>query len=142
MRVAGSKLRIIAGGFVATCGIRKRLGLMKRGNSFSMPSTTESALHDPRQKKDRACDACRRRKTKCDGPLMPQHVCTNCIQTRKECTYVSVRAKFNHIITYSFCPQRGVQTPWSPQSVRVYVSTRGLCWSHAPKVILQDWRIA
>ncbi|KAL0956545.1 hypothetical protein HGRIS_002685 [Hohenbuehelia grisea] len=36
----------------------------------------------------RACDACRRRKSKCDGPSMPDNVCTNCIQTRKTCTYL------------------------------------------------------
>ncbi|KAF8973212.1 fungal-specific transcription factor domain-containing protein [Flammula alnicola] len=53
-----------------------------------MPSTNESASQEPGRKKDRACDACRRRKIKCDGPLMLNHVCTNCIQTRKPCSYV------------------------------------------------------
>ncbi|KAF9012382.1 hypothetical protein BDQ17DRAFT_1387125 [Cyathus striatus] len=41
-----------------------------------------------RRRKDRACDACRRRKTKCDGPFMPGNRCTSCIQSNKPCTYV------------------------------------------------------
>ncbi|EIN11920.1 hypothetical protein PUNSTDRAFT_142130 [Punctularia strigosozonata HHB-11173 SS5] len=41
-----------------------------------------------KRKIERACDFCRRRKTKCDGPKMPNHICTNCIQNRKSCTYV------------------------------------------------------
>lgn len=36
---------------------------------------------------ERACDACRRRKTKCDGPQMANHYCTNCIQSSRPCTY-------------------------------------------------------
>lgn len=41
-----------------------------------------------KRKIERACDACRRRKTKCDGPHMPDNVCTNCVQNRKTCSYV------------------------------------------------------
>ncbi|KAG1816057.1 fungal-specific transcription factor domain-containing protein [Suillus subaureus] len=41
-----------------------------------------------KRKIERACDACRRRKTKCDGPRMPDNICTNCVQNRKTCTYV------------------------------------------------------
>ncbi|EIW83333.1 hypothetical protein CONPUDRAFT_102063 [Coniophora puteana RWD-64-598 SS2] len=41
-----------------------------------------------KRKIERACDACRRRKTKCDGPRMPDNICTNCIQNRKTCSYV------------------------------------------------------
>jgi hypothetical protein len=44
-----------------------------------------------KRKIERACDACRRRKTKCDGPRMSDNVCTNCVQNRKTCTYVYVR---------------------------------------------------
>ncbi|KAI0047765.1 hypothetical protein FA95DRAFT_1492043 [Auriscalpium vulgare] len=40
------------------------------------------------QKFDRACDACRRRKTRCDGSKMPDGICTNCVQSRKQCSYV------------------------------------------------------
>ncbi|OAX39998.1 hypothetical protein K503DRAFT_715433 [Rhizopogon vinicolor AM-OR11-026] len=41
-----------------------------------------------KRKIERACDACRRRKTKCDGPRMPNNICTNCTQNRKTCSYV------------------------------------------------------
>ncbi|KAK0486088.1 fungal-specific transcription factor domain-containing protein [Armillaria novae-zelandiae] len=70
---------------------------------LSAPSTSSFALDSidngrpklrlPAHKKrkiDRACDACRRRKTKCDGPKMPDNVCTNCIQSHKACTYVEM----------------------------------------------------
>ncbi|KAI0076108.1 hypothetical protein K474DRAFT_1772732 [Panus rudis PR-1116 ss-1] len=43
-----------------------------------------------RRKLERACDFCRRRKTKCDGPKMHGSRCTNCIQNGRECTYVEV----------------------------------------------------
>lgn len=43
-----------------------------------------------KRKIERACDACRRRKTKCDGPRMPDNICTNCTQNRKTCSYVFV----------------------------------------------------
>ncbi|KAJ6586991.1 fungal-specific transcription factor domain-containing protein [Mycena vulgaris] len=36
----------------------------------------------------RACDSCRRRKTKCDGPQMKDNVCSNCLSTHKSCTYL------------------------------------------------------
>ncbi|KAF9820301.1 hypothetical protein IEO21_01515 [Rhodonia placenta] len=41
-----------------------------------------------RRKIERACDFCRRRKTKCDGPKMLDNVCTNCLQTGRQCTYI------------------------------------------------------
>jgi len=41
-----------------------------------------------RRNVERACDGCRRRKTRCDGPKMPDNVCTNCVQNRKICTYM------------------------------------------------------
>ncbi|KAJ3790815.1 fungal-specific transcription factor domain-containing protein, partial [Lentinula aff. detonsa] len=36
----------------------------------------------------RACDNCRRRKTRCDGPRKANNICTNCLQNKKACTYV------------------------------------------------------
>ncbi|KAH6910364.1 fungal-specific transcription factor domain-containing protein [Coprinopsis sp. MPI-PUGE-AT-0042] len=50
-----------------------------------------SALQQPQAKKrktERACDACRRKKTRCDGPSAANNVCTNCIQSKKACTYI------------------------------------------------------
>ncbi|KIM69740.1 hypothetical protein SCLCIDRAFT_19528 [Scleroderma citrinum Foug A] len=41
-----------------------------------------------KRKIDRACDACRRRKIKCDGPRTENNVCTNCMQYGKLCSYV------------------------------------------------------
>lgn len=38
----------------------------------------------------RACDFCRRRKTKCDGPTQPDHVCTICASAKQTCTYMFV----------------------------------------------------
>ncbi|TFK54441.1 hypothetical protein OE88DRAFT_1625135 [Heliocybe sulcata] len=52
--------------------------------SYSLPSSPTSK----RRKIERACDFCRRRKTRCDGPQMPGNVCTNCTQNQKACTYV------------------------------------------------------
>ncbi|KAH9961592.1 fungal-specific transcription factor domain-containing protein [Russula dissimulans] len=50
--------------------------------SFSNPAISK------KRNIDRACDDCRRRKTRCDGPKMPDNVCTNCVQNRKICTYI------------------------------------------------------
>ncbi|KAF8844397.1 hypothetical protein BDN67DRAFT_1008235 [Paxillus ammoniavirescens] len=67
-------------------------------HSQSAPSTSMLSMHQPgpfstdpvykKRKIERACDACRRRKTKCDGPNTPDNICTNCIQNRKTCSYV------------------------------------------------------
>ncbi|KAF8664366.1 hypothetical protein AX16_000738 [Volvariella volvacea WC 439] len=57
-----------------------------------IPSSTLATDQPPAQAKqrkvDRACDACRRRKTRCDGPRMANNVCSNCLQLGKPCTYV------------------------------------------------------
>ncbi|KAF5354715.1 hypothetical protein D9756_005344 [Leucocoprinus leucothites] len=50
-----------------------------------------SPLEEPpnkKRKKDRACDYCRRRKIKCDGPWRQGQVCTNCIHGHRGCTYL------------------------------------------------------
>ncbi|KAG2146394.1 fungal-specific transcription factor domain-containing protein [Suillus bovinus] len=52
------------------------------------PSYSSDQSAYKKRKIERACDACRRRKTKCDGPRMPGNICTNCIQNRKTCSYV------------------------------------------------------
>ncbi|KAI0036948.1 hypothetical protein K488DRAFT_40050 [Vararia minispora EC-137] len=41
-----------------------------------------------RRKLERACDGCRRRKTRCDGPQTSNNVCTNCRQANRSCTYL------------------------------------------------------
>ncbi|CAK5281743.1 unnamed protein product, partial [Mycena citricolor] len=40
-----------------------------------------------RRNVSRACDACRRRKTKCDGPSLTDHICSLCRIQNKTCTY-------------------------------------------------------
>ncbi|KAI0301004.1 hypothetical protein B0F90DRAFT_1720863 [Multifurca ochricompacta] len=52
-----------------------------QSQSFSLPN-------NKRRNVERACDDCRRRKTRCDGSKMPDNVCTNCVQNRKICTYL------------------------------------------------------
>lgn len=48
---------------------------------------TDSA-QPKKRRTDRACDACRRKKTRCDGPWAPNNICSNCAQTKKPCTYL------------------------------------------------------
>ena len=63
------------------------------GSSSDWPESfsTGSSAAPKKRKVERACDGCRRRKTRCDGPKMPDNVCTNCVQNRKICTYVLAR---------------------------------------------------
>jgi hypothetical protein len=64
------------------------------GPPSSSPHYYRSATVHKRRRIDRACDTCRRRKTKCDGPKMPDNVCTNCLQTKKSCTYMWATAVY------------------------------------------------
>ncbi|KAF8482796.1 fungal-specific transcription factor domain-containing protein [Russula ochroleuca] len=57
-------------------------------SSSDWPESFSIAANPKKRKVERACDGCRRRKTRCDGPKMPDNVCTNCVQNRKICTYV------------------------------------------------------
>ncbi|KAJ6522874.1 fungal-specific transcription factor domain-containing protein [Mycena capillaripes] len=41
----------------------------------------------------RACDVCRRRKSRCDGSQMPGDKCTTCIDANLDCTYLEATAK-------------------------------------------------
>ncbi|KAA1473897.1 hypothetical protein DENSPDRAFT_931268 [Dentipellis sp. KUC8613] len=54
---------------------------------YSWSSNFSAPVHKKR-KIERACDACRRRKTRCDGPQMSDNICTNCTQARRHCTYL------------------------------------------------------
>ncbi|KAG8808423.1 hypothetical protein FRC19_005912, partial [Serendipita sp. 401] len=46
-----------------------------------------------KRKIQRACDVCRRKKIRCDGPTMNDGKCTNCITYSYECTYVEIAKK-------------------------------------------------
>ena len=58
------------------------------GSTSAWPQSFPDSAIPKKRNVDRACDGCRRRKTRCDGPKMPDNVCTNCVQNRKICTYV------------------------------------------------------
>ncbi|KAF5386046.1 hypothetical protein D9615_002218 [Tricholomella constricta] len=65
------------------------IALISPGPSASHGHETHRATSIYKKRKiDRACDACRRRKTKCDGPKLPDNICTNCLQANKPCTYL------------------------------------------------------
>ncbi|KAJ7043931.1 fungal-specific transcription factor domain-containing protein [Mycena alexandri] len=40
------------------------------------------------RRRERSCDICRKRKTRCDGPDMPNGTCSNCLAFGAACTYV------------------------------------------------------
>lgn len=48
------------------------------------------ARNNAKARPERACDLCRRRKTKCDAPSAPDNVCSNCVQNNQSCTYMCV----------------------------------------------------
>lgn len=56
---------------------------------YHSQSYTSASLLKKR-KVERACDACRRRKIRCDGPRMSNNICTNCAHNRKMCSYMFV----------------------------------------------------
>ncbi|KAF7335611.1 Zn(2)-C6 fungal-type domain-containing protein [Mycena venus] len=45
-------------------------------------------LHRKRRRVQRACDFCRRRRSKCDGSQMAGGKCTTCLEAKIDCTYV------------------------------------------------------
>lgn len=58
-------------------------------STSAWPQSISNSTIPRKRNVERACDGCRRRKTRCDGPKMPDNVCTNCVQNRKICTYMS-----------------------------------------------------
>ncbi|KAF9649885.1 hypothetical protein BDM02DRAFT_1732786 [Thelephora ganbajun] len=46
-----------------------------------------------RKLQQQACDICRRRKVRCDGPYKPTTKCTNCITGKLNCTYAKPKAR-------------------------------------------------
>ena len=92
------------------------------------PNTSPSAAHHvgpfslestyKKRKMERACDTCRRRKTKCDGPHMPDNNCTNCIQNRKICSYMFVHPP-PIFVPIDFFPSSEVSKPRGPPKASV-----------------------
>ncbi|TRM69897.1 fungal-specific transcription factor domain-containing protein [Schizophyllum amplum] len=60
----------------------------RRADASQSPEYVADSLSSKRRKLDRACDACRRRKTRCDGPSRADNVCSTCLQANKSCTYL------------------------------------------------------
>ncbi|KAJ6608962.1 hypothetical protein B0H10DRAFT_511796 [Mycena sp. CBHHK59/15] len=52
----------------------------------------------------RACDVCRRRKSRCDGSQKPGNKCSTCIDGKLDCTYLTKRTTKRYTST-SFSPQ-------------------------------------
>ncbi|KAH9926296.1 fungal-specific transcription factor domain-containing protein [Epithele typhae] len=52
-----------------------------------MSSGEEDIGSSKKRKLQRACDHCRRKKIKCDGPQMPDNRCTRCVTRKMDCTY-------------------------------------------------------
>ena len=60
----------------------------KPAAAVSIPNPASIASNNVKPRTERACDLCRRRKTKCDGPSAPDSVCSNCVQNNQSCTYL------------------------------------------------------
>ncbi|KZP00590.1 hypothetical protein CALVIDRAFT_533589 [Calocera viscosa TUFC12733] len=60
-------------------------GSSRRGDDDDNPSK--------KRRIQRACDICRRKKIRCDGPQMPNNRCSNCLAYHHECTYVEAAKK-------------------------------------------------
>src|ERR1700753_981070 len=54
----------------------------------SIPNAASIARNNVKARPERACDLCRRRKTKCDGSSAPDNICSNCVQNNHSCTYL------------------------------------------------------
>ncbi|KAK7020209.1 Gypsy retrotransposon integrase-like protein 1 [Paramarasmius palmivorus] len=46
-----------------------------------------------RKRYQNACDACRRRKVRCDSASSPENICSNCISSQLKCTHALVKKK-------------------------------------------------
>ncbi|KAJ6515346.1 fungal-specific transcription factor domain-containing protein [Mycena sanguinolenta] len=59
-----------------------------------MPSDeTTLSSHGAKKPTFRACDICRHRKIRCDGPTMPNSRCTHCLSFNLSCTYIKPTKK-------------------------------------------------
>ncbi|EAU83086.2 hypothetical protein CC1G_11170 [Coprinopsis cinerea okayama7 len=62
--------------------------------SSDSESPAEERSKAPRKRRlQGACDTCRKRKVKCDRAIMPNNICSNCLDTGLECIHTSMRRK-------------------------------------------------
>ncbi|KAJ7187374.1 fungal-specific transcription factor domain-containing protein, partial [Mycena filopes] len=53
----------------------------------------EPDIRGKRRRIQRACDICRKKKIRCDGPEMPGSKCTTCVEASVDCTYLEAAVK-------------------------------------------------
>ncbi|CAL1706909.1 unnamed protein product [Somion occarium] len=85
-----SKTTVNSANHTSSSQIRSSAAFRTASEPFYSLDTSVDGSGSKKRKVERACDFCRRRKTKCDGPKMEGYKCTNCIQNGRECTYVEV----------------------------------------------------
>ncbi|KAH9855268.1 fungal-specific transcription factor domain-containing protein [Lenzites betulinus] len=56
--------------------------------SISRVDASDLGNRSKLRKVERACDYCRRRKSKCDGPQKKDHICSSCEANSRTCTYL------------------------------------------------------
>ncbi|KAJ7303822.1 fungal-specific transcription factor domain-containing protein [Mycena albidolilacea] len=61
--------------------------------SVAEPSSQGPGPRVKLRKQTRSCDLCRQRKSRCDGPDMPNGCCSNCLAFGSECTYAEPSQK-------------------------------------------------
>ncbi|KAJ7911379.1 fungal-specific transcription factor domain-containing protein [Mycena leptocephala] len=66
----------------------------------------------------RACDVCRRRKSRCDGSQMPGHKCTICVEANLDCTYLKAPPKRPPVASQSYVDSLEAQLEQSEALVR------------------------
>lgn len=87
--------------------------------SASILDTASSPNHNVKPRPGRACDLCRRRKTKCDGLSAPDSICSNCVQNNHSCTYLCAYICVScYLSLFLISPQRSLSPKRSTKSVR------------------------
>ena len=71
-----------------------------------------------KRKVERACDFCRRRKARCDGPRMPDNVCSNCNTNARSCTYLCVPSSHPPPSSCPDAPRRSPAKAQSPEGLQ------------------------
>ena len=115
----------------------------------SFTDTASIASNNVRPRPERACDLCRRRKTKCDGPSAPDNVCSNCTQNNQSCTYLCAYMHAPLSCHDSHPPLSEVSRPRGPPKAFVphsnflgfrLTSTSTLVMSLASRTVWRRWR--
>ncbi|KAJ7447160.1 fungal-specific transcription factor domain-containing protein [Mycena latifolia] len=76
------------------------MSLLQSSHHISIPHMPEgivgpahSTHNGKRRRLQGSCDACRKKKVRCDSAEMPENKCTNCITSNIECTHAYARLK-------------------------------------------------